>query len=301
MRICHLQIAWYLLSIGSVLIFKIETAPIVPILTAIAASAVGLFQIQIDTLHIAKYLRDASHHKKNRGAFVRDLLYTAFYRSGQSYNVMVFNLAEPHRHRLRGVNFYGSVTFTDNTRYGIWVFRYGMFENQGARGWHNWGMIGSFTKSKDGATIYFHRRHHSVENDETTTTSTTTLMPTESIARNSSEINDQNLQNSTTSDLSLTEMPSSAIPSSSTTSTTMAPLSLQQSTILLRQKDLQDLVDNGRNPSGNNGNDDDGDSSRIETIKHKISIKIDDNRSGSSKVDMIKKILPKIKKFTNNL
>ncbi|OTF74876.1 hypothetical protein BLA29_009699, partial [Euroglyphus maynei] len=148
----------------------IDNAPIVPILTALAASAAGLFQIQIDTLHIAKYIRDASHHKRNRGAFVRDLLYTAFYRSGQQYNVIVFNLAEEHQQRLYGVNFYGSVSFTDGTRFGIWVFEHGIFENHGARGWHNWGMIGSFKKSKDGATIYFHRRHRS-----STTTMATTI------------------------------------------------------------------------------------------------------------------------------
>ena len=158
---------WILLS---QYIIIIDNAPIVPILTALAASAVGLFQIQIDTLHIAKYIRDASHHKRNRGAFVRDLLYTAFYRSGQEYNVIVFNLAEEHQQQLYGVNFYGSVAFTDGTRFGIWVFEHGKFENHGARGWHNWGMIGSFKKSKDGATIYFRRRHRS-----STTTIATTL------------------------------------------------------------------------------------------------------------------------------
>lgn len=172
-----------LLCLSSQYIVLIDNAPIVPILTALAASAAGLFQIQIDTLHIAKYIRDASQHKRNRGAFVRDLLYTAFYRSGQQYNVIVFNLAEEHQQRLYGVNFYGSVAFNDGTRYGIWVFENGIFENHGARGWHNWGMIGSFKKSKDGSTIYFHRRHRT-----STTTIATTIDSTTTTTKTSTQM-----------------------------------------------------------------------------------------------------------------
>lgn len=136
-----------------------QSAPIVPIIAAIATSAAGLFQVQVDVLHIAKYMRDAADCKRNRAAFVRDLLYTAFYRSGQSYNVIVFNLGEEHRQRLYGVLFYGSVAHPDGTRFGVWIFEHGVFENNGARGWHNWGMIGSFKKSKNGDIIYFQRRH----------------------------------------------------------------------------------------------------------------------------------------------
>ena len=138
---------------------SVNAAPLIPILTAIATSAASLFQIQVDTLHIAKYLRAASNCKRNRASFVRDLLYTAFYRSGQTHNVMVFNLAEEHHQRLYGVVFYGSIGYIDGTRFGVWVFESGVFENHGARGWHNWGMIGSFKKSKNGETIYFQRRH----------------------------------------------------------------------------------------------------------------------------------------------
>lgn len=137
----------------------VENAPIVPILTALATSAVGIFQVQVDTLHIAKYLREAADVKRNRAAFVRDLLYTAFYKSGQGYNVIVFNLSEEHRQRLYGVLFYGSIQYSDGTRFGVWVFEHGVFENHGNRGWHNWGMIGSFKKSNNGETIYFQRRH----------------------------------------------------------------------------------------------------------------------------------------------
>ncbi|KAI2799685.1 hypothetical protein BLOT_011591 [Blomia tropicalis] len=154
---------------------NVQAAPIIPILTAIATTAAGIFQIQVDTLHIAKYMRQSANCKKNRASFVRDLLYTAFYRSGQTHNVMVFNLEEEHRQRLYNVQFYGSVTYSDGSRFGVWVFDYGVFENKGARGWHNWGMIGTFKKSKNGETIYFQQRHKKpISNGEFTSVRTTT-------------------------------------------------------------------------------------------------------------------------------
>lgn len=169
---------------------NVQAAPIIPILTAIATTAAGIFQIQVDTLHIAKYMRQSANCKKNRASFVRDLLYTAFYRSGQTHNVMVFNLEEEHRQRLYNVQFYGSVTYSDGSRFGVWVFDYGVFENKGARGWHNWGMIGTFKKSKNGETIYFQQRHKKpISNGEFTSVRTTTTTTSSPLKNLTTELN----------------------------------------------------------------------------------------------------------------
>lgn len=247
------------------LMIVIENSPLVPILTAIATSAVGLFQIQIDTLHIAKYIRDASYHTRNRGAFVRDLLYTAFYRSGQGYNVIVFNLAEDHRQRLYGVTFYGSVAFSDRTRFGIWVFEYGTFENLGARGWHNWGMIGSFKKSKDGSKIFFHRRHRLDRTTITTTTISTLAPSTENITNININTNVTNIA---------TNNPIPSISTSTSTSTTE---------ISLTNQDLQNVLENNNNKLFKIDNAESKNESSKEPeekkITHKIKIQIEDKRN----------------------
>ncbi len=85
-------------------------------------------------------------------------MYTAFYKSEQKYNVLVFNLNEEHVQKLEGIQFYGSTDYSDGIKFGIWIFESGVFENKGARGWNNWAMIGTFRKNSSGNVITFRKR-----------------------------------------------------------------------------------------------------------------------------------------------
>ncbi len=58
----------------------------------ISAAEVGL-HVNLDVLGIANQIADAIKSAQNRDGFVKNLMESSFYASGQKYNVMVFNLS----------------------------------------------------------------------------------------------------------------------------------------------------------------------------------------------------------------
>ncbi len=117
------------------------------------AADVGL-NVNLDVLGIANQIADAIKSAQNRDGFVKNLMESSFYASGQKYNVMVFNLSQEYEDHLNGVQFYGSAVY-DGITYGIWVFEDGTFTNKGDGGWINWAFRGWF--DRDGSTVAFHR------------------------------------------------------------------------------------------------------------------------------------------------
>ncbi|MFP7232543.1 stress response protein YvgO [Bacillus subtilis] len=117
------------------------------------AAEVGL-NVNLDVLGIANQIADAIKSAQNRDGFVKNLMESSFYASGQKYNVMVFNLSQEYEDHLNGVQFYGSAVY-DGITYGIWVFEDGSFTNKGDGGWINWAFRGWF--DRDGSTVNFHR------------------------------------------------------------------------------------------------------------------------------------------------
>lgn len=81
---------------------------------------------------------------------------TAFYESGQHYNVMVHNLSQPYEDKLNGVKQYGSATY-DGVTYGIWIFEDGEFTNQGDGGYINWAFRGVWERPDNGGYVKFSR------------------------------------------------------------------------------------------------------------------------------------------------
>lgn len=117
------------------------------------AAEVGL-HVNLDVLGIANQIADAIKSSQNRDGFVKNLMESSFYASGQTYNVMVFNLSQEYEDHLNGVQFYGSAVY-DGITYGIWVFEDGTLTNKGDCGWINWAFRGWF--DRDGSTVEFHR------------------------------------------------------------------------------------------------------------------------------------------------
>ncbi|MCY8548080.1 stress response protein YvgO [Bacillus vallismortis] len=117
------------------------------------AAEVGL-HVNLDVLGIANQIADAIKSAQNRDGFVKNLMESSFYASGQKYNVMVFNLSQEYEDHLNGVQFYGSAVY-DGMTYGIWVFEDETFTNKGDGGWINWAFRGWF--DRDGSTVEFHR------------------------------------------------------------------------------------------------------------------------------------------------
>ncbi|APH37122.1 stress protein [Bacillus velezensis] len=118
-----------------------------------SAKDVGL-NIDVDLLGIGNSIADAIKSAQNRDGFVKNLMESSFYASGQKYNVMVFNLSQEYEDHFNGVQFYGSAVY-DGITYGIWVFEDGSFTNKGDGGWINWAFRGWF--DRDGDHVEFHR------------------------------------------------------------------------------------------------------------------------------------------------
>ncbi|ARW40539.1 MULTISPECIES: hypothetical protein [Bacillus] len=119
----------------------------------VSAKDVGL-NIDVDLLGIGNSIADAIKSAQNRDGFVKNLMESSFYASGQKYNVMVFNLSQEYEDHFNGVQFYGSAVY-DGITYGIWVFEDGSFTNKGDGGWINWAFRGWF--DRDGDHFEFHR------------------------------------------------------------------------------------------------------------------------------------------------
>ncbi|WP_446476026.1 stress protein [Bacillus velezensis] len=119
----------------------------------VSAKDVGL-NIDVDLLGIGNSIADAIKSAQNRDGFVKNLMESSFYASGQKYNIMVFNLSQEYEDHFNGVQFYGSAVY-DGITYGIWVFEDGSFTNKGDGGWINWAFRGWF--DRDGDHVEFHR------------------------------------------------------------------------------------------------------------------------------------------------
>lgn len=104
--------------------------------------------VSVDVLGIADFIKGEVTHAQNRGAFVKNLANTAFYKAGQKYNVMVFNLNMGYEQSFQNVKLYASATH-NGIIFGIWVFESGTFQNKGDGGYINWAFHGWFDR-KDG-------------------------------------------------------------------------------------------------------------------------------------------------------
>ncbi|MCG8397165.1 stress protein [Bacillus atrophaeus] len=114
------------------------------------AAEVGL-NVNVDVLGIANQIADSIKSAQNRDGFVKNLMESSFYASGQKYNVMVFHLSQEYEDHFNGVKFYGSAVY-DGITYGIWVFEDGSFTNKGDGGW---AFRGWFDQNDN--TVEFHR------------------------------------------------------------------------------------------------------------------------------------------------
>jgi hypothetical protein len=94
---------------------------------------------------------------KDREAFVKGEMKKATDDAGGKYNVMVFNLKQPHLEEFKNKK-YREVKYKKLT-YGIWTFRDGKFTNKGDGGSINWAFSGNFkTSGKQGHTVSFSKR-----------------------------------------------------------------------------------------------------------------------------------------------
>ncbi|MED2911853.1 MULTISPECIES: stress protein [Bacillus] len=119
-----------------------------------AAGVDAGLNVNVDVLGISDRIAEAVKSDQNRTGWVKNVMETTFYASGQKYNVMVFNLNQEYEDRFNGVQFYGSAVY-DGITYGIWVFEDGSFDNKGDGGWINWAFRGWF--DRDNQHIEFHR------------------------------------------------------------------------------------------------------------------------------------------------
>ncbi|WP_373925700.1 MULTISPECIES: stress protein [Bacillus] len=119
-----------------------------------AAGVDAGLNVDVDVLGISDRIAEAVKSNQNRTGWVKNVMETTFYASGQKYNVMVFNLNQEYEDRFNGVQFYGSAVY-DGITYGIWVFEDGSFDNKGDGGWINWAFRGWF--DRDNQHIEFHR------------------------------------------------------------------------------------------------------------------------------------------------
>ncbi|MFI0710689.1 stress protein [Streptomyces inhibens] len=110
----------------------------------------------VDVLGIANKIEASIKTAQNREGFVKNLMESAFYASGQRYNVMVHNLSQGYEEHLNGVQAYGSATY-DGVVYGIWVFEDGEFTNKGDGGYINWAFKGLWERPDNGGYVKFFR------------------------------------------------------------------------------------------------------------------------------------------------
>lgn len=106
------------------------------------------FNVNFDALGIAEKIEDSIKKAENREGFVKNLMNTAWYESGEKYNVVVRNLSQDYDENLNGVQTYGSAEY-DGVTYGIWIFEDGEFTNKGDGGWINWAMRGVFERTDE--------------------------------------------------------------------------------------------------------------------------------------------------------
>jgi hypothetical protein len=109
--------------------------------------------VNIDVLGIANAVVNAVHANADRSGWVKGVMESAFYNSGQRYNVMVFNLSQNYGKSLNDVKFFATAQYGSVT-YGIWVFKDGNFQNWGDGGWINWAFQGWFNRNGGSVDFY---------------------------------------------------------------------------------------------------------------------------------------------------
>ena len=109
---------------------------------------------------IGKMVEKNNKNIKNRAGFVRSLINSEMYKSKTPYNVMVFNLRHKYKANLHGIKSYTEHVFPgDGTKFGVWRFERGTFENQrNKRGWNNWGFMGRYDRNWRGNKVFFKKR-----------------------------------------------------------------------------------------------------------------------------------------------
>ncbi|MGW7490537.1 stress protein [Streptomyces sp. NPDC054786] len=139
------------------------TASAAPVAAAAAAGespvdvgANANLNFNVDVLGIANKIEASIKTAQNREGFVKNLMESAFYASGQHYNVMVHNLSQGYEDHLNGVKQYGSATY-DGVTYGIWIFEDGEFTNKGDGGFINWAFRGVWERPDNGGYVKFSR------------------------------------------------------------------------------------------------------------------------------------------------
>lgn len=112
--------------------------------------------VAMDQLGAGKRVADAIRGIKtgDRGHFVREAANRAFSAAGGRHNVMVMNLSQGYKERLKGKRLYANVQW-GNIYYGLWIAESGEFTNEGDGGWINWGFKGWF--DRNGGHVKFRR------------------------------------------------------------------------------------------------------------------------------------------------
>lgn len=103
-------------------------------------------EVGVDVLGIAGAIASSVNASQNREGLVKGLMKEAYFKAGQKYNVMVFNLNQNYDENFNGVKFFAKTNYNGIT-YGIWAFESGDFTNQGDGGWINWAFKGQFDRN----------------------------------------------------------------------------------------------------------------------------------------------------------
>lgn len=114
----------------------------------------------VDVLNAIEKIQRAIDGQDNadREGFVKNLMNAANHAADYKYNVLVFNLGQPHTEELQGKKVYASGVHNGIT-FGLWVFEDGIFYNQGKGTYENWAFVGSFERSNDrGHKVTFYKR-----------------------------------------------------------------------------------------------------------------------------------------------
>ncbi|MCH0542555.1 stress protein [Streptomyces sp. MUM 203J] len=113
-------------------------------------------KVAMDQLGAGNRIADALKGIKtgDRGHFVREAVNRAFSAAGGRHNVMLMNLSQGYKERLRGKRLYANVQW-GNIYYGLWIAESGEFTNEGDGGWINWGFKGWF--DRNGGHVKFRR------------------------------------------------------------------------------------------------------------------------------------------------
>jgi hypothetical protein len=115
----------------------------------------GVFNLNVNVAETTKFIEECivrwsgSRSASKREAFVKDLLHRLsldLNKKNIRLNILIFNMEQHYRDGLKGIEYYESFDF-DDTKYGVWFFESGTFDNSGQGTYQNWGMSGNFKHS----------------------------------------------------------------------------------------------------------------------------------------------------------